>query len=58
MGAGLVETGGVGGASHVNLKQDTNPGGFLFLCRAKPCCHLFFPSLGGTLHADLPPVAA
>lgn len=30
------------GANHVNLKQATNPGGFLFLCGAMPYCHLFF----------------
>lgn len=34
--------GGSSGANHVNLKQATNPGGFLFLCGAMPYCHLFF----------------
>lgn len=29
-------------ANHVNLKQATNPGGFLLFCGAMPYCHLFF----------------
>lgn len=55
---GKKERGGSSGANHVNLKQATNPGGFLFLWWGNALLSSVFPFLSRSLSGNLTSSAA